>query len=256
MKRPGLAALQKALAAVLSAQKKADKPLAVLLAGHNGSGKSTLWYERLAPTLRLPLINADRMMLSVLPECDVDSRLPDWATKLRDTDASWMAVAQKGVLAFVALAMGQKVPFAMETVFSHLRKNPDGRVESKIDLIRDMQRAGYFVLLVFVGLSNVHLSIGRVQSRKDRGGHDVPVKKLLERFPRTQEVMELAMGVADASLLMDNRRDWPKAFTVCRVQIGDTTHFDIRNGNQRPTEIMEWLPIVSPQGGDHDRSES
>jgi len=172
VKRPGAAALKKALAAVLTVQKEADKPLAVLLAGHNGSGKSTFWYERLAPTLKLPLINADRMMLSVLPERDNESHLPKWAAKLRDTDASWMAVAQKGVEAFVAQAMGQKVPFGMETVFSHLRMDRDGRVtESKIDLIRQMQDAGYFVLLVFIGLSNVNLSIGRVQSRKSVGGN-------------------------------------------------------------------------------------
>ena len=38
------------------------------------------------------------------------------ATKLRDTDAGWVAVAQKGVQAFVALAMGQKVPFELSMV--------------------------------------------------------------------------------------------------------------------------------------------
>lgn len=47
-----------------------DKPVAFVLAGHNGSGKSTLWRERLSDALRIPLINADRMMLSILPEPD------------------------------------------------------------------------------------------------------------------------------------------------------------------------------------------
>jgi predicted ABC-type ATPase len=249
VKSPGLAAQQKALAAVTAAQRKAGKPLAVLLAGHNGSGKSTLWYEGgLAKTLKLPLINADRMMLSVLPERDRKNQLPKWAAELRDTDASWMAVAQKSVDAFVAQAMGQKVPFAMETVFSYLETDSDGRVTaSKIDLIHQMQDAGYFVLLVFVGLSNVNLSVGRVQTRKKDGGHDVPVDKLRTRFPKTQRVMKLAMEVADACLLYDNSRDWKKAFTVCRVQIGATAHFDIRrDGDHVPTEIKDWLPIVSP----------
>jgi hypothetical protein len=59
--------------------------------------------------------------------------------------------------------------------------------------------------------------------------------------------MKLAIGVADACLLVDNSRDWKKAFTVCRVQIGDSPRFDIRtDGGHVPTEIMDWLPYVSP----------
>ena len=53
---------------VLKAQAESGKPLAIVLAGHNGSGKSTLWYKQLAPTIQIPLINADRMMMSILPE--------------------------------------------------------------------------------------------------------------------------------------------------------------------------------------------
>jgi predicted ABC-type ATPase len=68
-----------------------------VLAGHNGSGKSTLWYDRLAETLKIPLINADRLTLSILPERNASNKLPDWATKLRDADERWSRVAQQGV---------------------------------------------------------------------------------------------------------------------------------------------------------------
>lgn len=238
--------VEEALNAVHAAQRQAGRPLAVILAGHNGAGKSTLWDKRLAPQLQLPLVNADRMMLSILPEPD-SKGLPPWARILRDTDTSWMRVAQRGVQAFIAEAMGQKVAFAMETVFSHAIKDASGRLlESKIDLVRQMQAAGYFVLLVFVGLSNVNLSIGRVISRRAQGGHDVPIDKLLKRFPLTQEVMRIAMSVADACLLVDNSRGQKKAFTVCRVQVGTNPVYDIRNEGAVPTEIAEWLPCISP----------
>ena len=39
-----------------------------VLFGHNGSGKSTMWYEHIVDNIQIPLINADRMMLSILPE--------------------------------------------------------------------------------------------------------------------------------------------------------------------------------------------
>lgn len=52
------------------------RPIAFVLAGHNGSGKSTLWYERLVHTVRIPLVNADRLTLSILPEADAATRAP------------------------------------------------------------------------------------------------------------------------------------------------------------------------------------
>ena len=77
-----------------------------------------MWLKHLSSAFQIPLVNADRMMLSVLPEPDGGNMLPPWAQTLRDTDENWMKVAQKGVESFVAQAMSRGVPFAMETVFS------------------------------------------------------------------------------------------------------------------------------------------
>lgn len=237
-----------AVRSILAAQKKSGQPLAIIIAGHNGSGKSTMWYVDLADKFQFPLVNADRMMMSILPEVNSGARLPAWASTLRDRNQSWMQVAQKGVEAFVAQAMAHKVPFAMETVFSHWRKLGNGVIESKIDLIKQMQGAGYFVLLFFVGLSNSQLSIARVSTRVADGGHNVDTKKLVQRFPRTQQAIRQAVSVADAAILTDNSRELNMAFTVCRVQIGGREVYDRRHARSRtPAEILEWLNLVSPQ---------
>lgn len=234
-------------AAVKTALQKQDKPLAIVLAGHNGSGKSTLWYDHIADQLRIPLINADRMMLSVLPEVNKERRLRHWAQELRDKNTLWMKVAQNGVSAFVAQAMGMQVPFAYETVFSHWEEQPDGTVKSKINVIVELQQAGYFVLLMFVGLTNVSLSIGRVQTRKAEGGHDVDAKKLVERFPRTQKAVRAALDIADAAILFDNSRSDRLAFTPVQIRNKDKIIFDIRDVMKRkPKEIMTWLGVVAP----------
>jgi len=73
------------------------------------------------------------MMLSILPEAAGDGALPEWASDLHDTDQSWMHVDQQGVQAFVGPAMNAKVPFAMDTVFSHWHLGEDGEVESTIN---------------------------------------------------------------------------------------------------------------------------
>lgn len=239
--------VQAAVDRVLALQRDSGKPLGIVVAGHNGSGKSTLWYKRLAPAIKIPLINADRMMMSILPE-PVEGKLPSWASVLRDKDDSWMKVAQLGVEAFIVQAMSQGVPFATETVFSYWEQRDDGTFASKIDRIREMQAAGYFVLLLFVGLTDSQLSIGRVMTRVARGGHDVQVDKLIDRFPRTQKAVAAALAVADAAILTDNSREFDQAFTVCRIQVADDEIFDLRAGEaETPAPISAWLDIVAPR---------
>lgn len=240
--------LAKDINIVLSAQKRSNKPLAIVVAGHNGSGKSTMWRRVLSPRLRIPLINADRMMLSILPEPGSDGALVGWARKLRDEDRGWMQVAQNGVQAFVGQAMAAKVPFAMETVFSYWEQRADGTFASKIDSIRDMQQAGYFVLLFFVGLESAELSILRVQTRVAEHGHNVPVEKLLSRFARTQHAVSAALSIADAAILVDNSRDLSDAFSVCRIEVKGAAVLDIRAASAPvPKPIRRWLDIVAPR---------
>jgi predicted ABC-type ATPase len=239
-------ALEAAVDRVLQVQVDSRKPLGIVLAGHNGSGKSTLWREHLSPKLQIPLVNADRMMLSILPEPSKRGQLVGWARALRDSDESWMRVAQKGVEAFVAQAMLNKVPFGMETVFSHWIERPDGTLESKIVLIEQMQFAGYFVVLLFVGLASSDLSIFRVQSRVATGGHDVPIEKLKARFGRTQRAIRAASAIADATLLVDNSAEKSRAFSVCHIRLRDEEIFDTRKTATPPPGIQAWFDIVSP----------
>lgn len=238
---------------ILEVQQNTDKPLAIILAGHNGSGKSTMWRKTLSDRLKIPLINADRMMLSILPEADGNGALTDWATDLRDNNQDWMRVSQQGVEAFVAHAMSAKVPFAMETVFSFWKQNPDGTVSTKITLIHQLQDAGYFVLLFFVGLTNADLSALRVLTRVQQNGHDVERAKLVSRFPRTQLAIRHALDIADGAILVDNSRDQKFAFTVCQVRLKQEIIFDIRNGNGvniqvTPAAITSWMDTVCPKG--------
>ena len=232
---------------VLARCQKSAKPLAVILAGHNGSGKSTLWCKHLSDIFQIPLINADRIMLSILPEPDAKQRLSDWATDLRDKNPEWMWIAQKGVGSFVDHALKAKVPFAVETVFSHWKEHADGRVESKIDWIKKYQRSGYFVLLLFVGLTSVEMSIARVKTRKELGGHGVALGKLRERFPRTQKAVRHALLVADAALLIDNSFSMDTPFPLCRAQFGDEIVYDCRDAASPPPAIINWMKCVCPK---------
>ena len=207
-----------------------------------------MWRRDLAGVIQIPLINADRMLLSILPEPNSENFLPDWAAELRDRDPAWLRVAQQGVASFVGHAMAAKTPFAMETVFSHELVLEDGVRETKIDLIRDMQAAGYFVLLFFVGLTNADLSVLRVQTRVSQGGHGIPEQRLRERFPRTQRIIGEAALVADATVMTDNSREEREAFSVSRVQLKERQVFDLRaTPDGAPPVIARWLDKVAPR---------
>ena len=211
----------------LLSSKLADKskPIAFVLAGHNGSGKSTLWYLRMADRLEMPLINADRLTLSILPQ----PPLPDWAINLRDHNDDWQKISQNGVKVFRELVMDEGMSFAYETVFSYWQKKPDGSYASKADDIQVLQKAGYFVILLFVGLANVSLSKLRVFNRRLMGGHDVPTNKLELRFSRTQAAIGHAATIADMTLMFDNSREEQKAFGLVRAQTNTTLLFDARD---------------------------
>jgi predicted ABC-type ATPase len=242
------------LAALLSrAQADADtRPLAFVLAGHNGSGKSTLWYERMAPVLQRPLINADRLILSILPPSEEGGHLVYWAARMRDEDERWQRLAQAGVVAFQRLVTEQKMSFALETVFSYWQPQPDGTVKSKIDVIENLRKDGYFVVLLFVGLANVEISIARVRQRKERGGHDVEKTKLRERFPRTQQAIGQAAPVADMTIMFDNSLTADQAFQVTRVQRKKSVLFDCRDTGYNVLQALRvaatpWLDeVVGP----------
>ncbi|WP_058085826.1 MULTISPECIES: toxin [Aquabacterium] len=227
-----------------------SRPVAFVLAGHNGSGKSTLWYERLADRLQIPLVNADRLTMSILPEPE-NGRLVAWAQQLRDQNELWMKLSQEAVRAFVLSIQAAKAPFAFETVFSHWKRLPDGSYDSKYKTIKELQEAGYFVVLLFVGLANAEISVLRVGTRVAKGGHGVPEEKLMERFSRTQKAIAHAAPLANMTLMFDNSRKHEQAFTLARAQLEGQVLFDCRdpsfNVDQELRDVAShWLSKVAP----------
>ncbi|HEX2890103.1 AAA family ATPase [Vineibacter terrae] len=157
-----------------------DGRFILVLAGPNGAGKSTFHDLHVRP-LGLPFVNAD------LIAGDLDT--PDAAQRARQAAAQADAERQ--------LLVTRGDAFCMETVFS----DPVG---AKLDFLRDAQRAGYEVILIFIGLQSAALSLARVVQRVAQGGHDVPEARLAARYPRTLANLQAAIGFVDIALLLDN----------------------------------------------------
>jgi predicted ABC-type ATPase len=150
-----------------------------LVVGPNGSGKTTFFEEFLA--LELPsyvYVNADEIAKARWPA---------------DSDAHAYEAAQVAAETRAYLIAGGR-SFIAETVFSH---------QSKLDLLRSAQAAGYQVVL-HVMLVPEELAVRRVAYRVQAGGHDVPEHKIRERYERLWPLAAQAVSVADRAVLYDN----------------------------------------------------
>lgn len=153
----------------------ARRPILVALAGPNGAGKSTFFDAFLAKT-GLYFVNADVLALAL----GIDPyQAADLADKLRRQ------------------LLQQRESFIFETVFS----DPVG---DKVNFLQEAERAGYAVLLIFIGLSGPALSDTRVAMRAAAGGHDVPGQKLYVRFPRTMNNLKKALSAISNVLVYDH----------------------------------------------------
>jgi len=156
------------------------EPLLVVVAGSNGAGKTT-FYERYLSRLPMRFVNADRIAATLSPADPVSMTVA----------ATTLAEAMRRDL------VHRRESFVMETVFS----DPAG---AKLDFLRDAQRRGYAIVLLFVGLESAELSAARVAERVAQGGHDVPDDRLRARYPRTLANLRLALAFVDAAILLDN----------------------------------------------------
>jgi predicted ABC-type ATPase len=182
----------------------ANKSLMIMIAGPNGAGKTTLWRQLLEPMLAGELeaeyINADEIEreLNDAAQCDPHAL----QTPITARDAQSEATRRRELL--VSAPPGLQSHFVFETVFS----DPHGHK------LAELQRgivAGYFVVMLFVGLTDVELAQQRVRSRVNVGGHNVASDVQNTRFPRVFANAQKALNVVPLAVFFDNSRDREEA---------------------------------------------
>jgi predicted ABC-type ATPase len=151
------------------------RPVIVALAGPNGAGKTTFNDVHLQPAA-LRFINADVLAREL--------NLDPYA-------AAHLAGALRRQL------VEQRESFVFETVFS----DPIG---DKLAFLKEAVEIGYNVVLCFIGIAGPEVSEERVAMRVSQGGHDVPAKKLVTRFPRTLANLKMAIRDLPQVWIFDN----------------------------------------------------
>jgi predicted ABC-type ATPase len=88
-----------------------------------------------------------------------------------------------------------EIQFSYETVFSH---------PSKIDFLKSASDSGWQVYLYFVCTVDPSINCERVKNRVLKGGHDVPVDKIIGRYTRTLENLYPALQYCRNAYIIDN----------------------------------------------------
>ncbi len=165
-----------------------------IIAGPNGAGKTTISQRLLRKiNYQLPVVNPDEIAHQINP-LDMDG------VRIR---AGREAIRRQRQL----LATGQD--FAIETTLSGQRST---------EVIRYAQSIGYKVSLVFVGLENPKLALGRITERIGGGGHHIPPHDAARRFARSMQNLSLVLQVVDRAFLLDN--SGPKTRLLCTKEHG------------------------------------
>lgn len=218
-------------------------PVLTVFAGPNGSGKSTIQRQMVDEGIQLgPFVNADEIAVT-LRAADRAAGLVR-ANEDVERDAFWMAQDRREEL----LTGGES--FCLETVFSHI---------GKVEFLARARSLGYEVRLYFVSTENSRINVARVGLRVRKGGHDVPVEKIIARYRRAMEHIVLAFEHADQIVLFDNSGEQMRPVIGFERSRDGRPYIEIR----RPlpdwiSEVLRQLPpvitklIASGQAGNRE----
>jgi len=136
-------------------------PTCWIIAGPNGAGKTTFAMEFLPEVAKChSFINADLIAAGLSPLA------PE--KELLNASRLFLAEIQNRIKA--------RASFAFETTLS-------GRTYLK--LIKQLQADGWKVELIYLALPNSDISQLRVAERVKHGGHNIPLRDIKRRFPRS-----------------------------------------------------------------------
>ena len=199
-------------------RKEGHDPLLIVVAGPNGSGKTTITSEVLASEWL-----EDAVYIN--PDNVAQDKFGDWNSPEAVRQAALFCEKWRED----CLVNGESLIF--ETVMSA----PD-----KLDFIRRAKQAGYFVRIFFIGTDNPTINASRIARRVMKGGHDVPIPKIISRYIRSiANCAEIASEV-DRLYVYDNSAENTKAIPLFRLRDGQIGKIYVEN-------IPEWATNILPK---------
>ncbi|MDE6267179.1 MAG: zeta toxin family protein [Muribaculaceae bacterium] len=187
------------------------KPELNIIAGPNGSGKTSITQKFLHHEWAegTTYINPDQVAKDMFG---------DW----NNSEAVLKAANYCSELRERCLAEKKSVVF--ETVFS---------AQDKIDFVIRAKQSGFFIRIFFISTSSPAINASRIANRVMKGGHDVPISKIISRYYKSIRNCKTVSSIVDRLYIYDNSIDGADARPLFRLTNGDLA-------KQYTTEIPEW----------------
>lgn len=192
-------------------------PEMIVIAGPNGSGKTSvtkkfLHHEWAEGTL---YINPDEVAMD---------KFGDW----NSVEAVMKAARYCAELREDCLRNHRS--FVFETVMS---------ADDKVDFIIRAKQAGFFLRLFFISTSHPSINAARITERVMKGGHDVPISKIISRYYKSIANCKMVAPMVDHLYVYDNSVDGQDAKLQFRLVNGEVKKMYV-------TTIPDWARILLP----------
>ena len=191
------------------------RPVLIVIAGPNGSGKTTI-------TSKILKHEWLEGAVYINPDDVAQDRFGDWNSPEAVMQAAQYCEEQREQ----CLHNSQSLIF--ETVLSS---------EGKVDFIRRAREAGYFIRLFFVSTNHPSINSSRIAKRVMKGGHDVPIPKIISRYQKSIVNCKRCAALADRVYVYDNSIDDTEARLLFRMTDGQLF-------KQYTDDIPEWALTI------------
>lgn len=173
-------------------------PELIIIAGPNGSGKTSITQRFLHHTW-------SKGTIYINPDNVAKEIFGDWNNNEAVLNAArYCAELREQYLL-------QRQSFVFETVLS---------AEDKIDFILRAKEAGYFVRVFFVATASPVINAARIAKRVMKGGHDVPIPKIISRYLKSIANCATVGRFVDRLYVYDNSVDGADARLLFRLSDG------------------------------------
>ena len=174
------------------------RPVLIIIAGPNGSGKTTI-------TSRILHHEWLENSVYINPDQVAQDRFGNW------NSAEAVRQAAEYCADWRERCLTERQSMIFETVFS---------ADDKLDFIHRAKQAGFFIRLFFVCTESPMINAARIAGRVMKGGHDVPIAKIISRYQKSIINCKIATCIADRVYLYDNSIDNHEARILFRFADG------------------------------------
>ena len=174
------------------------KPELIIIAGPNGSGKTSITQKFLHHEWAegTTYINPDQIAKDLFGDWNNSESVLKAATYCSDLREQ---------------CLKRKESFVFETVFS---------AQDKIDFVIRAKQAGFFIRIFFISTSNPAINASRIAKRVMKGGHDVPITKIISRYNKSIQNCKIVAPIIDRLYVYDNSIDDVDARPLFRLSEG------------------------------------